>query len=171
MRKVLIGLLVLALCAIGALADSYTYTVAATNGGTYQSDALPISGWLDKIEFSQDASATCTVTLCSYVGTNATAAETYMTLSATAADTDVVRPRVIGETTAGVALAAATTEAAYATNSLGQLTNMYTATTMLVAPYERTMIGGSVKVNVSGVNASDGTDNITVRIVYEPTAR
>lgn len=160
MRGLMIGLMAVLALAGMALADSYTYTVAATNGGTYQSDPLPVSGWLDKIEFSQDASATCTVTVCSYAGTNATAVETYMTLSGTAADTDVVKTRFIGETSAGVAYAGVISG-----------TETSAASTVLVAPYERPMLGGDIRVNVSSVNASDGTDNITVRILYEPLAR
>lgn len=156
MKKVMLSLGVFLVVAVMAGADVYTYQVTVTNAQPIgYSDALPISGYLDKIEICQDSGATTTVTVATYIST--TAVDTYF--SAAIADTanTVARPRFIGTSSAAAALAAVNGT----TNS---------CTTVLVAAYEKPMIGGNVKVAVTGT-LNDGSNVVTVRIYYEPLKR
>lgn len=50
--KMLILAAVLCVAAVAVQADSYTYTDNLTNGESVTTSALPVSGWLDKIEVS-----------------------------------------------------------------------------------------------------------------------
>lgn len=159
MKRILaITAVALALFAIGARADSYSYSITVTNAQaiTY-SDPLPVSGWLDKIEVVTDADSTQTVTVATYNGT--TAVDTYATkaISGASKTATVFRPRLIGTSNAGVAIAGAGT-----TNEFN-----IAATTALVAAYERPMIGGNVKCAVTGT-ANDGSATVAVTIYYEP---
>jgi len=159
MKKVLVMLGVVLLAVNFAMADSVSVTVTVTNGqaATF-SDLIPASGWLDRIEVRQDSSATSTIVVATYDGT--TAVETFATLSGLTDAQKVVRPRLIGTTTAGVALAAV------AAGSTAALTNAY-ASTVLVAPYERPLIGGNLKARVTGT-ANDGSNPVTVTVFFEP---
>jgi hypothetical protein len=156
MKKV-IGFIGALLCfAAIAQADVHTYSTTVTNGQpiTY-SEALPVSGWLDKIEVVQESAATSTVTVATYSGTSAI--DTYATKAISAAVGTVFRPRFIGTSNAGTAFTSAAVAAS---------TNL-AAGTVLVAGYERPMIGSNVKVAVTGT-ANDGSNTVTVRIFYEP---
>ena len=78
MKKALIGLVALVLVTSGAWADSYTYTVSATNGVTTTNNVVA-SGWLDKIEVSQSATHTATVVVATYDDLD-TAVDTFASL-------------------------------------------------------------------------------------------
>lgn len=156
-QKVGTILAVLALLCGVALADSYTVSLTVTNGQaiTY-SDPLPISGWLDRIEVVQSVVTTSTVTIATYSGT--TAVDTYASLASLVGN-KVVRPRFIGTSNQGTALAAAATG-----------TSDYTAGTVLAAPYERPLLGGNLKMAVTeGGNIASYT--VTATLYFVPTPR
>ena len=145
---------VASLCGI-AQADTAVYSLTITNAQpiTY-SDALPVSGYLDRVTVvGPTAGATCTVTVAQYDGT--TAVDTYVTGTALAAN-KMFRPRFLGTGTTGTDLAGATNIAA-------------SATTVLVAPYERALLGGNTKVAVTSVTGGAGT--VTVTLFYEPVKK
>lgn len=150
-----LALLFLSLFIPASFADSYTYTATLTNAQniTY-SDALPVSGYLEKIEFAQDSAATTTVTVATYAST--TAIDTYAT-AAVSTTTKLFRPRVVGTDNGGTALAAVV---------VNETTNTV-ATTQLQVPYERSMLGGNVKVALTGT-ANDGSNPVTVTIFFDP---
>jgi hypothetical protein len=159
MKKFMQGLMVLvAVLALGSVAnaDTAVYSVSVTGSqAIVYSDALPVSGWLDRITVSQTAGATCTVTVAQYAGT--TAVDTYASLSALVGN-KVVRTRVIGTGNTGTALAAATVDNSTLTNNV---------TTQLSANYERILLGGNTKVAVTAAAASP--DNaVTVTLFFEP---
>jgi hypothetical protein len=121
------------------MADSVTVTVSrpgAVGAGVAYSAPIPASGWLDRVEFiSTSTGLTNTFTLATYEGT--TAQQKFVEYSTTATGTQykVVSPRITATTTAGVALAAVDG----GTNSQ----------TVLVAQYDRMIIGGNLKLAVS----------------------
>jgi hypothetical protein len=148
--------------AVLAHADTATVSLTVTNGQpiTYSS-AIPASGILDKIEVVQSDGAACTstVTVATYSGT--TAVDTFASLSALSGN-KVVRPRIIGTTTAGVNLAAAVQNGSDAvTNNVG---------TVLVGAYEKPMVGGNVKLAVTGTSNS-GTNTVTATVYFTPVAK
>jgi hypothetical protein len=140
-------------------ADTFTWTsdVLLTNGQISISADLPVAGYLDKVEvWNSTAGMTSAVTIASYAG--ATAADTFVNLAAVGGTTpSVVRPRVIGTTTAGANLAAAVL--ATGDNS----TNL--VTTFLAANYEPIMLGGNTRVKVTGTVAA--TNTVTVRLFFK----
>lgn len=155
MRK-LIGVLA-GLCLCGsAFADSYTYTLTVTNAQpiTY-SAALPVSGWLDRIEVRQDT-ATSTVTVATYDGT--AVVETFASKVGIIGN-KVFRPRKIGTDTFGTNLAHVITG--------GTASNV---TTVINIETERMMLGGNVKVAITGT-ANDGSNPVDVTLFYEPTKK
>lgn len=156
--KKLIGmfLVVLVAFAVSVQADTATVALTVTNGQAIAySDAIPASGILEKIEVIQsDATATSTVTVATYSGT--TAVDTMASLTALVGN-KVVRPRVIGTTIAGVNLAA-----------VEGTTNVMS--TLLAALYEKPMVGGNLKLAVTGTfNA--GTNTVTCKVYFQPLAK
>lgn len=151
--KMLILAAVLCVAAVAVQADSYTYTDNLTNGESVTTSALPVSGWLDKIEVSQNAAGTCTVVVATYDGT--TAVDTYVSLSSWTDTSKVLRPRFIGTGNTGTALAAA---------NIGTASNAV-PTLLPTAPYERPMIGGNTKIVLTG--ESDDND-VKIVVYYEP---
>jgi hypothetical protein len=141
------------------MADSYVYTTTCTNNKAIAySDPLPISGYIERIEVFQSSSvATTTVTVASYDANN-TALTTYA--SKACVGNQVFTPRVVGSSTAGVTLTAATGSSS-GTNT----------TTMLVVPYEKLMIGGNSKVAVTGGDAPLTAYTINVTVFYTPIKR
>jgi hypothetical protein len=158
MKRSLVCFLVVTCLGFSALADSQQMTVVVTNTETEISSAIPVSGWLDKIEIQVSGSSTSAVTVATYASDGTTAIDTLLTLTAATANT-VVRPRVIGTTTAGVALASA--------SAIGG-TNEY-AKTVLVAPYERIMVGGDIRLKV--VSGSAAANTVKATVYYEPTRK
>lgn len=161
--------LAIAACSLigfAAIADTYTFTATLTNGQpiTY-SDPLPVSGYLEKIEVSADVASTTTVTVATYTSGNQ-ALDTYATKAISAVGTNataVFRTRVLGTDNAATALSAA--------GLLNNTTNTYTGVgTSLVAGYERPMLGGNVKVALTGT-ANDGSCPVTVTLFYLPTPK
>lgn len=157
----LIALLVLFVASIACMADTRAVSLTATNGQAIQlSAAIPASGTLDKIEVVQTSGYTSTVTVATYAGT--TAVDTFVSLTALVGN-KVIRPRIIGTTTAGVNLAAATQAGSDATTN--------TVGTALVAAYERPIVGGNLKVAVtpSGASVSGaGTNTVDVILYFNP---
>lgn len=161
MRKMIIAAIVGLLLVSGSYADSYVYSFnALTNGETSTSAAIPVSGWLDRIEVSQSATVTSTVTVATFDGT--TAMEKFAYLASLTDATKIVRPRVVGTGTTGTTLTYAHQPGLEnTTNLVGQV---------LVAPYERMLIGGNTKiqvVNTSCNGATGGTNDVKVVIYYE----
>ncbi len=153
-----IGLILVALIGVGVLAqaDTASVTMVTTNGQaiTY-SDPIPVSGILEKIEVVQTAGATATVTIATYSGT--TAVDTFASLSSLVGN-KVVRPRIIGTTTAGVNLAAAVQAGSDTlTNQTG---------TALIGLYEKPLIGGNVKMAVTDAGSSSTGTNTVKAILY-----
>jgi hypothetical protein len=163
MRKMLIAAIVGLLLVSGGYADSYVYSFnALTNGETSTSAAIPVSGWLDRVEVSQSSTVTSTVTVATFDGT--TAMEKFVYLASLTDTTKIVRPRVVGTGITGTDLAAAA-----ASHVAGTGTNSVVST-VLVAPYERMLIGGNTKiqvVNTSCNGATGGTNDVKVVIYYE----
>jgi hypothetical protein len=160
MSKTLTLVIGLCLLVASAMADSYTYTTTCTNNKAIAySDPLPISGYIERIEVYQSSSvATTTVTVATYDGGGTTALTTFA--SKACVGNQVFTPRVVGSTTAGVTLVAATGSSS-GTNT----------TTMLVVPYEKMMIGGNTKVAVTGGDAPLTAYTINVTVFYTPIKR
>jgi hypothetical protein len=159
-----IGLVLVSLivgCAVLAQADTATVSLTVTGGQAIAySDAIPASGILEKIEVVQSASCTATVTIATYSGT--TAVDTFASLSSLVGN-KVVRPRVIGTTTAGVNLAASIQAGSDA------LTNL--VSTALIGLYEKQMIGGNVKMAVTDAGTSTGTNTVTATVYFTPVKK
>lgn len=155
MKKLIAFVALLGMCGLRTMADTATVSLTVTNGQaiTY-SDQIPVSGYLDKIEVvaSEGTSHTTTVTVATYSGT--TALETFASLSAWSTATKVVRPRVLPTDTTGTALAAAVSDS----NSVTRVLNV---------PYDRPLIGGNVKIAVTGT-ANTGTNTVTAVLYYQP---
>jgi len=154
--KKMTGIMVAALVVAGvARAAVYEETFTVTTNAAVTSAILPISGTIDKIEVIQaSAAVTNSIVVATYSGT--TAVDTILTLTDLAGN-KVVRPRVIGTTTAGVNLAAAANG-----------TNDYTAGTVLVANYEAPYVAGNVKA-VLTANAANAAvaSTITLRFYFK----
>lgn len=163
--KKLIAIAALLAC-VSAVADTYTYTATLTNTQPISySDALPVSGYLEKIEAVSDVASTTTVTVATYTTGNQ-AIETFATKALSAVGTNATalfRTRVIGTDSGATALAAA--------GLLNNSTNTYVGTgTALGSLYERPFVGGNLKVALTGT-ANDGACPVTVTIYYLPTPR
>ncbi len=152
---IVLGLFVVAAFAVTALADSIVVDVVQTPGiGTTYSDPIRASGLLDRVELVRKGTAAATtnqntaVVIATYDGT--TALTTYATVTFAAGElTKTVRPRVIGQTNAGVNLAAETNVAA-------------SATQILVANYEPLLLGGNMKMKVT----TDATNDAVRAVMY-----
>lgn len=177
MKKVLIGIGIaaaLVAVAIPTQAADALYqevTVICTNGGTAYSDQLVVAGYLDKVEYVKGGADTQTFTIATFSGT--TAIDTFATKQLAGATQGVIRPRTIGTTTGGTALAAVTSYGNYATNALGQPVSNLVVTTSAVVPYERFRIGGNTKIYVSSDSEASGTaqSTNTFRIYLVPYDR
>jgi hypothetical protein len=151
MKKMLV-LLVAGLALAGvANAAVYEETFTVTTNAVVTSAILPIAGTLDKVEVVQTAGVTNSIVVATYSGT--TAVDTFVSL-ADLTGNKVVRPRIIGTTTAGVNLAAAVI--ADATNTVG---------TVLAAQFERPYIAGNVKA-VLTANAANGDTSSTITLRF-----
>jgi len=162
MKKSILILAAVLACS-GAFADSVTARVVCNNSNTVAMLSEPInaSGWLDRVEIVKSSDDdTCDIILATYSGT--TALEKFVNIDdlATSTDTVVLRPRVVG-----TLLTAATALTAAGTVYVGEITNAV-AGTVLMAPYERMMIGGNLKLSVACVTNKIAT--VTATIYYEP---
>jgi hypothetical protein len=163
MKRLILVALVALVAGVGAAhADMQSASVTVTNTQTAISASIPASGWLDRIEITVTGSSTSAVTVASYAADGTTAVDTFLTLATATANT-VVRPRVIGTTTAGVNLAAAST---LVTVNESLETNAV-PTQVLIAQYDRIMIGGDIRLKV--VAGSAAANTVTAKIFYEPT--
>lgn len=144
----------LCVAAVAVQADTYTYTYSVTTGDVITSSAVPVSGWLDKIEISQHANGTCSVVVATFDGT--TAVDTYATVANLTDTTKVVRTRLIGTGNSGTDLAAA---------NVGTPSNAV-PTLLPTALYERPMIGGNTKIQITGESVP--AQDVKVVIYYEP---
>ena len=155
MKKMLAVVVMVACGAMAARADFYEYSVTTATGAvTTVSAQIPVSGYLDRVEIIQTAGVTNSYTIATYDST--TAVDTVVTSADLATATDVIRPRIIGTTTAGVNLAAAATG-----------TNDYTAGTILVANYEKPLVGGNLKVSIVGKEENVVATAVKVRFYFE----
>jgi hypothetical protein len=164
MKRFLSIFAVLAVVCGVSFADSAQMSVTVTNGQTTISDPISASGWLDRIEITVTGSSTSTVTVASYAADGTTAVDTFLTLTDATAN-KVVRPRVIGTTTAGVNLAAASAIVAVGDNTA---TNAV-STQVLVSQYDRIMVGGDIRLKV--VAGSAAANTVTAKVYYEPTRK
>ena len=154
-----VGLLVLFAIVTVALADSIVVDTVQTPGiGTAYSDPIRASGWLDRVELVRKGTAAATtnqntaVVIATYDGT--TALTTYATVTFAAGETTkTVRPRVIGQTNAGVNLAAVES---------GGTNTSTTSTQILVANYEPLLLGGNMKMKVT----TDATNDAVRAVMY-----
>ena len=152
-----LGLLVILACVCGmGYADTWTYTVDAVQAKSYTSDVIQASGYIERIEFNQEADSTCTVVVATYTPDNATAIETFASLSNNTDTSKTVRPRVVGTGTTGTAL---TYVAASGTTNVLQ---------QVVVPYERMMIGGNSRVKITQGAVTGLTNTLKVVVFYEP---
>lgn len=163
-NSIVIGIVSVLAFSASAFADTRTVSLVATNGQAIQySDAIPASGYLEKVEVVQTSGCTSTVTVATFSGT--TAIDTFASLT-TLVGNKVVRPRIIGTTTAGVDLAAAVQAGADAmTNNVG---------TVLVGSFEKPLIGGNLKVAVTPSGSSTtgtGTNTVAVTLYFVPAIR
>jgi len=147
----------LAVGLIGAQADM------TKNSGTVitnqvATSVIVASGYLDRFVINQtDSSTTNTITIGIMDGTERV--ETLVSLADWTGDNIVVAPRKVGTSSAGVALAGATTTVLDGTNIV--------ATTVLSVPYEKYMIGGNLQISVTGGSGGDWS----VQTFYEPTRK
>lgn len=155
MKRMLAAVVVMVVCgAMAARADFYEYSVTTATGAvTTVSAQIPVSGYLDRVEIIQTAARTNTFTIATYDST--TAIDTVVASGALTGN-KVIRPRIIGTTTAGVNLAAAATG-----------TNDYTAGTVLVASYDKPIVGGNLLVSILGDAANVATTAVKVRFYFE----
>jgi hypothetical protein len=170
MRKFVCVLVCLFAMAGLAIADTATVTLSVTNGQTVSySSPIVASGWLDKIEVvaSDGTDHTSTVVVATYSGT--TALETYANLATWSEASKVIRPRVLPTANTGAALAAVTANVA-GSNDAGTNSTNTVATTILSVPYEMPLIGGNLKMAVTGT-ANTGTNTVTATIYYIPTKK
>ena len=160
MKKLFLTLAAVALCTSYAVADSKTVIVTAAGADTY-SDPIDISGYIERVEVVRTPTATSDIVnidLGTWSGTTLLESIVDINSAATNMTAVIARPRVVGTTVAGVALAAVT-GTAVGTNT----------TTMLTVPYERIMAGGNLRLKVG---ASAGTNaTVTATIYYERTAK
>ena len=151
MKKTLILAAALMVATLTARAAFVEETFVVTTNAVVFSDAIPIAGTLDKVEIIQTSGVTNSIEVGTYSGT--TAVDKCVDLTNQTGN-EVVRPRVIGTTTAGVDLAAAVI--AGGTNTVG---------TVLVAQYERPYITGNVRAKLTA-NAANGTKASTVTLRF-----
>jgi len=157
MKKV-IGLALIAVALAGMVqADSYTVTLICTGTATQVSAQLPVSGELDKIEYTKNGAVTTTLTVATFDST--TAIETYWSKAAVGATRGMARPRFVGTDYAGTALATALI--ASATTNASQI---------LVVPSEAPLLGGNIKLTAANTQA-DLTSTNVVTIFYRPLDR
>lgn len=161
MRKAIVGIVSLCLASF-ALADTYTLSVSTTNGVT-ATNTIPISGWLDRIEFAQPSAATTTVLVAtSWGSTNAA----ILTLASSASATDdslVYRPRFLPTTTGAATITNTYHESVGLTNQVA---------TMFVGNYEKVMAGGNLVTKLTGAGgASSASATVQLVFYYEPTKK
>ena len=156
MKKMLAVVVMVACGAMAARADFYEYSVTTATGAvTTVSAQIPVSGYLDRVEIIQTADRTNTFTIATYDST--TAIDTVVASGALTGN-KVIRPRIIGTTTAGVALAGVV---ATGTNTSAA------ASSVLVAGYEKPLVGGNLKVSILGDAANVATTAVKVRFYFE----
>ena len=158
MKRLLIFAAAVALFASFAAADSATVEVTAAGAATY-SDAIDISGYIERVELVKSTdNDVVDIDLATFSGTTILESIVNIDALATATDTVVIRPRVVGTGLSGTALAAVT-GTAVGTNT----------TQMLTVPYERIMAGGNIKLKVTAAAGTNATVKAT--IYYQRTAK
>ena len=163
MKRLLIFAAAVALFASFAAADSATVEVTAAGAATY-SDAINISGYIERVELVKSAdNDVVDIDLATFSGTTILESIVNIDALATATDTVVIRPRVVGTGLSGSALAAVVTSGPYGEGTNG------VATTALTVPYERIMAGGNVKLKVTAAAGTNATVKAT--IYYQRTAK
>jgi hypothetical protein len=149
MRKMIaVGMILAVAFVMNASAEVYVYSATISANSTNLSDALPVSGIINKIEVSGFSSTvTGTVTVATYDGT--TAVDTIVNTGATSAN-KIVRLMVKPTDTTGTDLAAALSTS---------VTNM---ASILTIPYQPVMAGGNLKVRA----VNDVGNSIPLKVVF-----
>jgi hypothetical protein len=161
MKKLLLALAAVALCTSYAVADEKTVVVTAAGATTY-SDPINVSGYIERVEIVRTpapGSAVVDIDLGTFSGTTLMQSIVNIDAAATNFTPVAVIPRVVGTTVAGVALTAAVSAGPYGEGTNG------VATTVLIAPYERIMAGGNLKLKVTALAGTNAT--VTAVIHYE----
>jgi hypothetical protein len=167
--KKLIGIFAIAALACqlshGASVD---FDVSVASNQTAYSPALSIHGVIDRIEFEKAAQGPqCDVVVASFASDGTTIIDTFASIQNWAEGgalvTDVVRPRLIGTTTAGVDIAGVQSNLTNAPSA---------ATTVLMAGYDAPVVGGNVKVKLTNdATGSNITATVKGRIFYTPIGK
>ena len=155
--KKLLGIVMILACVCGlGRADTWTYTIDAVTGKSYTSGVAVASGWLDRLEFSQETASTCTWQVATYDSANSKVIQLYGGKGNDTGDTTVIRPRGLGTSTNGTQI---TYVAASGTTNVLQ---------QLVAQYEPMMIGGNTRVKITQGAVTGLTNTLKVTIFYVP---
>jgi hypothetical protein len=155
MKKIVVGLIGLLVMASMACADTYTYTYVNGGNNTNLSAAIPVSGYLDKIEMSILAATerTSTVVVATYDGT--TAVDTLGSVTLTG--TKVIRLRVQPTDNTGTVIPSVWSAAG---------TDGTNASTILSVVYDKVLVGGNMKVSIANAHTHASTNKIV--FYYEP---
>lgn len=158
MKRFLLAVLVSLFVVSVSVADTATVSLSVTGGQAIAySDAIPVSGILEKVEIVQTANVTNTIVLATYSGT--TAIDTYVSLASLATSTKLVRPAFLPTANTGTALAAVIGSGTDA------LTNLVSQ--VLVVPYAKAILGGNVKLAVTTDSATgEAASTVTATIYY-----
>lgn len=158
MKRFLLTVLVSLFVVSVSVADTATVSLSVTGGQAIAySDAIPVSGILEKVEIVQTANVTNTIVLATYSGT--TAIDTYVSLASLATSTKLVRPAFLPTANTGTALAAVIGSGTDA------LTNLVSQ--VLVVPYAKAILGGNVKLAVTtGSATGEAASTVTATIYY-----
>lgn len=158
MKRFLLAVLVSLFVVSVSVADTATVSLSVTGGQAIAySDAIPVSGILEKVEIVQTANVTNTIVLATYSGT--TAIDTYVSLESLATSTKLVRPAFLPTANTGTALAAVIGSGTDA------LTNLVSQ--VLVVPYAKAILGGNVKLAVTTDSATgEAASTVTATIYY-----
>jgi hypothetical protein len=162
MKKVLVSFMAVLALVLSASADVYVWSGTVTNGAPVSTNALQVSGLLDKIEVSQSAgvAVTSTVVVATF-GADGSALETYASLTLTA--NKIVRTRVCPTDNTGTALVAATSSGSAAPTNV---------TTILTVPYQQPIIGGNVSAVLTATTIpASVTNTVTIKVFYDPLRR
>lgn len=157
--KKLVTLLALVAGLFACVANAaFVETTVTASGAAAYSDQIPASGYLDRIEIIKSGdNDVVDIDVATFSGTTIVDGLVDINALATATDTVVIRPRRVGTGVSGTALAGAL--------GANAGTNV---TQVLVAPYERPMVGGNLKLKVTAGAGTNAT--VTARFYFERVA-
>jgi len=150
MRSAVMAVMLLAVLATGARADSYNVTVSAAGEAEY-SDAIPVSGYLERVEiYKSSDNNVVDIDLATFQGT--TAMNTFVDLTLGPGTNRVVFPRYLPTDNTGTALAPSYAVGA-GTNGVVQA---------LQVAYDKHMVGGNLKLKVGASSGTNATVNCVI---------